>query len=137
MNASKRFEANFQVYQAAEAARPQRDVAAAQMATANGTVDLRGLEGGKGPQLEQQQQLDVSQAEADLHSANVDEYNIAAQIRLDTFSRHISEQEVTITIIEDEMGRTAQTTERATEQVTQASSHQQTGTKMLYWLLLF
>merc|ERR1740123_400937 len=96
MNASKRFEPKFQVFQTAEAAKLQRDAAAAQMATANGTVELRGLEGGEGPQLEQQQQLDVSQAKADLHSANVDEYNIAGQIRLDTFSRHVSEQEVTI-----------------------------------------
>jgi len=131
----------------------RREAAAAQMATANGntrepsqSVELSALEGGEGPQLMQQQQMDVSQAEADLHSAIVDEYtneigtmanDIAAlQRAMGDIREHASAQGVTLTSIEGEMETTAQTTGGATEQLTQASRHHRTGTKMLYWLLL-
>jgi len=156
LNASKAFEAAFQGYQVAEAERLRQDAAAAaaaEAATAGGnergpspSVELSALEEGEGPHLAQQQQLDVSHAEVDFNSAIVDEFtneittvanDISALNRaLADIHEHAQAQGVTLDSIEANIATTAHITDGATDQLTQASRHHRTGTKMFLWLLL-
>merc|ERR1712008_521594 len=136
-------------YQNAQAERLRQDAAAEVGGNASGpsqSVELSALEGVEVPQLAQQQQLDVSRAEVELHSAIVDEYgneistmanDISALSRCVVDIReHAEAQGVQLDSIEANMATAAQTTDGATDQLTQASRHHRTGTKMFLWLLV-
>jgi len=153
MGASKSLEASFRAYEVAEAERQRRDAAAAAeaadpAAAGRGSVEMHAMEraeaGRPGPQ--QIQEMDVSEAEADVHTAIVEEYaqeiaQISGSISslqraMVDLAEQAQAQGVTLDVIETNMSNATSSTAGASEQLTYASRHHRTGTKLVFWLLL-
>jgi len=157
VNASQTLESAMNRYQLAMAERLQRDAAIASATSADGkrystsehpgVEALSTMEAGEGPQLgqQQQQELDVSQAEADMHAAIVDEYaagvtavtNDMASLRVAMvdLARHAQAQGLTLDTVEGNMANAASAAESATKELSKTERYHKAGTKIFFRLL--
>jgi len=89
--------------------------------------------------------MDVREAEADVHTAIVEEYvqeiaQISSSISslqraMVDLAEHAQAQGVTLDVIEANMSSATHSTDGAAEQLTQASRQQRTGTRLIFWML--
>lgn len=157
MGASKALEAAFRAYEVAEVERQRRDAAEAAAASSGRGSGVAGVEMGamdaspsavEAGRLGQQQvqDMDVGEAEADVHTAIVEEYvqeisqisnsiSVLQKAMVD-LAEHAQAQGTTLDVIEANMSSAIQSTDGATEQLTHASRNHRTGTKLIFWLLL-
>jgi len=154
MASTKSLEAAFHDFEKAAAERDRREAASSGVAggaRAAGSVELGAMDGpGDVEAARQRLQLEeidlVSQAEAETHTAIVDEYvqEISTlqqdiqglQRAMVDLAEHAQAQGEVLDNIESNTLRAVESSVGAREQLTQAAQTHRRGTKLIYWLLL-
>lgn len=159
VTASQTLDSALHRFELAMAERLQQDAVIASATSADGkrysksghpeAEALSTMEAGEGPQLSQQQQqqlqLDISHAEADLHAAIVDEFAAgitevtngmaSLQRAMVDLAEHAQAQGVTLDTLEGNMGNAAVAAEDANKQLSKTDRYHRAGTKIFYRLL--